>query len=337
MTIKDIAKLSGVSVTTVSRVLNDHPDVNEEVRARVLKIVGETGYIPNNSARQLSSISSNNIGLIVRGYANPFYADIIIEIEKKSAEAGYTLVMQQIGATDDEVMTAAMMERDKKLRGIIFLGGNLDYTPERVISLHVPYVFCSFANTYGNLDPRTYSSVSIDDRQVACDAVRYLIEKGHKKIAVLLSQTGDASISQIRYEGYEKALRESGIKMEAGWIISANSYEMKDAYIAVSQWLDSDTGCTAIFSIADNMAIAAMKAMHDKGIKTPDDMSVISIDGIEMTRYTIPQLSSFRQPMQRLGSRAVEILHNILAFGGTHCQEVLSVSLQTGFSVKTQI
>lgn len=99
MTIKDIAKISGVSVSTVSRVLNNHPDVSEDVRCKVMAVVEEYNYIPNNSARSLGQSKSDNIGLIVRGISNPFYTSIIHEIEQDIEKAGYTLVMQQIGAT----------------------------------------------------------------------------------------------------------------------------------------------------------------------------------------------------------------------------------------------
>jgi transcriptional regulator with XRE-family HTH domain len=128
MTIKDIARLSGVSVSTVSRVLNDHPDVSEEAKEKVLAVVQEYNYIPNTSARELGKTSSDNIGVVVRGLSNPFYTKISTEIGSGIEKAGYTMVMQQIAAGEDEIMTAAKMERDKKLQGLIFLGGNLDYT-----------------------------------------------------------------------------------------------------------------------------------------------------------------------------------------------------------------
>ena len=187
MTIKDIARLSGVSVSTVSRVLNDHPDVSEEAKEKVLAVVQEYNYIPNTSARELGKTSSDNIGVVVRGLSNSFYTKIITEIGSGIEKAGYTMVMQQIAAGEDEIMTAAKMERDKKLQGLIFLGGNLDYTKERMTSINVPYVCCTFNNQYGTLDKSDYSSVCIDDNQAAYDAVEYLVNEGHRKIVVLLS------------------------------------------------------------------------------------------------------------------------------------------------------
>ena len=112
MTIKDIARISGVSITTVSRVLNDRPDVSDESRRRVLDVIESTNYIPNNSARDLVKTKSDSIGLVVRGISNPFYTDIIRSVEAGITAGGYTMVMQQISSDEDELKRAAVMERE---------------------------------------------------------------------------------------------------------------------------------------------------------------------------------------------------------------------------------
>ena len=146
MTIKDIARLSGVSVSTVSRVLNDRPDVSDENRRRVRAVIESNNYIPNNTARDLVKTKSDAIGLVVRGIANPFYTKIIHAVEAAVHSAGFTMVMQQVSTNDDEVKRAAVMEREKRLRGIIFLGGRSDYTKEEVAPLNVPFVCCTDSN-----------------------------------------------------------------------------------------------------------------------------------------------------------------------------------------------
>ena len=151
MTIKDIARQCGVSVSTVSRVLNDRPDVSPAVRAAVLEAVRSSNYVPNNSARDLVKVTSDAVGIIVRGVSNPFYADIIKTVEREIDAAGYTMVMQQIGTAEDEIARGAIMEREKKLRGIIFLGGRSDCTPEDMGTVTVPFVCCSFTNSFGTL------------------------------------------------------------------------------------------------------------------------------------------------------------------------------------------
>ena len=126
MTIKDIARLCGVSVSTVSRVLNDRPDVSEENRRRVLEVIESSNYIPNNTARDLVKTKSDAIGLVVRGVSNPFYTDIIRAVEDSITAEGFTMVMQQIGTCDDEIKRGAMMEREKRLRTIRLHAGGAD-------------------------------------------------------------------------------------------------------------------------------------------------------------------------------------------------------------------
>ena len=197
MTIKDIARQCSVSVSTVSRVLNDRPDVSDDVRRKVLSAIKASNYIPNNSARDLVRTKSDAIGLIVRGVSNPFYTDIIRTIESTITDAGFTMVMQQIGACDDEVKCGAVMEREKRLRGIIFLGGRFDYTPADLALLNVPFVCCSYSNRYGTLTEGEYSSVSIADGDTAQQAVEELYRHGHRRIAALISRPDDQSISHL--------------------------------------------------------------------------------------------------------------------------------------------
>ena len=164
MTIKDIAKQCSVSVSTVSRVLNDRPDVSEDVRRKVLSAIKNSNYIPNNSARDLVRTKSDAVGLVVRGVSNPFYTDIIRAIERTITDAGFTMVMQQIGTCDDEVKCGAVMEREKRLQGIVFLGGRFDYTPADLAMLNVPFVCCSYSNRYGTLIEGEYiSAVFVKD------------------------------------------------------------------------------------------------------------------------------------------------------------------------------
>ena len=333
MTIKDIARLSGVSITTVSRVLNNRPDVSAESRRKVEAVIESTNYIPNNSARDLVRTGSNNIGLVVRGVSNPFYIDIVRAIERAVTEAGYTLVMQQIDSGKDEVSHGAIMQREKRLRGIIFLGGQFDYIPEKVASITVPFVCCSYANHYGTLPKGSYSSVSIADEATAYEAVRYLIEKGHQRIAALITTTDDRSISQLRYEGYVKALRDHGL--ESGGVICTESYDIRGAYEAVERTLQNGHGdFTALFAISDNMAIGAMRALRDAGRTVPQDCSVIAIDGLELSAYIEPPLTTLCQPMEQMGRESVKQLLALMNGEGAHMQHILPTELREGRSVE---
>ena len=269
MTIKDIAKLAGVSVSTVSRVLNDRPDVSEDSRERVRAVIKAHKYVPNNSARDLVKVRSDAIGLVVRGVQNPFYTDIIHAIEQKLDASGYTMVMRQIPSGDDEIQCGAVMEKEKRLRGIIFLGGRSDYSPEEVALLSVPYICCSYTNSYGTLPPDSYSSVSIADEQEAYRAVKELYESGHRRIAVLTADPDDSSISQLRYLGYQRALRDFGLTEYPEDLICASDFTIANAYAAMQKRLRSPADFTAVFAIADDMAIGAMRALRESGRSVP--------------------------------------------------------------------
>ncbi len=333
MTIKDIARLCGVSVSTVSRVLNDRPDVSPAVREAVLEAVRESNYVPNNSARSLVKTNSDTIGLVVRGVSNPFYSDIIKAIGREVDAAGYTMVMQQIGASEDEIGAGAIMEREKKLRGIIFLGGRWDYSPEELRLITVPFVCCSYTNSFGSLDRAGYSSVTIEDGLAAQRAVRELVELGHRRIACLVAETDDRSISELRYRGYLKALREAGIEPDASLVVRSGSFGMADAYAATARLIESGADFTAMFIIADAMAIAAIKALGDCGRSVPRDCSVIAIDGLTLSEYIRPTLTTLRQPMERLGEESVKILLDVISGRSGHRHIVAEPELRQGASI----
>lgn len=335
MTIKDIAKLCGVSISTVSRVLNNRPDVSEENRQKVLSVIKDQNYIPNNSARDLVKTKSDCIGLVVRGVSNPFFTDIIRAIEQRVNANGYTLVMQQIGSADDELKYGAMMERDKRLQGIIFLGGRFDYTAQELAALNIPFVCCSYSNQYGTLLRSEYSSVSIADEEEAYHAVKELLRSGHQRIAALISCTDDKSISQLRYQGYKKALADSGLEAEDSLVIKAGSFDIHAAYQAVKQRLAEGTAFTALFSIADNMAIGAMRALREAGRSIPEDCSIIAIDGLDVSDYIHPPLTTLCQPMEDMGKRSVDILLALVRGEGSNRQEILPTRLRTGGSIRT--
>ena len=334
MTIKDIARLSGVSVSTVSRVLNDRPDVSEDSRQRVRAVIETHKYVPNTSARDLVKIRSDAIGLVVRGVQNPFYTDIIHAIERRLDDSGYTMVMRQIASRDDELKCGAMMEKEKRLQGIIFLGGRSDYSPEEVALLGVPYVCCSYTNSYGALDPAQYSSVSIADEQEAYRAVSELYRNGHRRIAVLTADPDDSSISQLRYLGYQRALRIFGLTERPEDLICAEDFTIARAYAAMRERLRSPADFTAVFAIADDMAIGAMRALRESGRSIPEDCSVIAIDGISVSEYIHPMLTTLCQPMAAMGETSVELLLDMIEGRGGNRHVTLPTTLREGQSVR---
>ena len=334
MTIKDIAERCGVSVSTVSRVLNNHPDVSAANRERVMAVVQELHYVPNNSARDLVKPAADSIGLVVRGVGNPFFTGIIRAMERMITEAGYTMVLHQIQSGEDELRAGAELARSKRLLGLILLGGCFDYTPEQTASLGVPFVCCTYTNSFGTLEGNDYSSVSIDDEQAAYRAVRLLTDHGHRKIGVILESVCDHSISQLRYKGYCQALQDAGIPLDPELVEETVTYEMADGYAGMERLLKRRSDLTAVFAISDAMAVAAMKALHDHGKRVPEDCSVVAIDGIDMSAYFVPTLTTLVQPQQELGENSVRILVDMIEGRAGNCHLQLETQVRQGGSVR---
>lgn len=333
MTIKDIAKRCGVSISTVSRVLNNHPDVSQAVRKQVLDVIEAEHFVPNNNARDLVKNQSDTIGLVVRGVDNPFYVDVIHTIERTAAQAGYALVVHYIYSTEDEIRAGAELILSKKLRGLILLGGCFDYTEKDIATLSVPFVCCTFTNSFGSLPESTYSSVTIDDREEAYRATGHLLGQGHRRIGIVLESVQDGSISELRYQGYCHAMEEAGIPIDPAWVAETGAYDPIAAYDRVTQMIQNGSDVTALFVISDAMAMAAIKALHDSGKQVPDDCSVIAIDGINMSNYCIPTLTTLVQPKKQLGEESVKMLVNLIENKSCNYQLQALTTLRKGGSI----
>ena len=336
MTIKDIAKICGVSVSTVSRVLNNHPDVSEASREKIRAVVRTYNYVPNNSARDLVRAQSDAIGVITRGIGNLFFSDILETIGQEINARGMSMVLRQIGSDDDEIQAGALLEREKKLRGLLFLGGRFDYSQEELATITVPFVCCTYTNSFGTLEEDSYASVSIDDQQAAYDAVQTLISMGHRRIATLVPSCRDRSISELRYNGYRAALFASDIPFDKALVAETGGcFDMTNAYQGTVDLLDRQVPFSAIFTVSDTMALAAVKALHDRGLRVPEDCSVIGIDGLSMSRFFVPTLTTMAQPTQELARESVAILMEMVQEGLPPRHKRLLAELRPGNSIRS--
>ncbi len=333
LTIKDIAAYCGVSTSTVSRVLNDHPDVSPAVRDQVNEAIQALHFVPNNSARTLASTRSTAIGVVSRGVDNPFLSSLIRVLGREIHDQGYTMVLHQISTQSDEIRAAALLEREKKLLGVIFLGGRFNYTKEELEPLTVPFVCCTYTNTFGDLTEDDYSSVSIRDEDEAAKAVRYLVDRGHRRIAMILDDPADYSIGQLRFQGYKRALAEAGIDYDPSLAVFTGDYAMDAAYDYTMRLIDSGAEFTAILAISDAIAIAAIKALTDRGLRVPEDCSVIAIDGMELSAYTVPTLTTLRQPAEEMALESARMLIGIIEGTAPHRHVLMETTLRPGDSV----
>ena len=206
MTIKDIARMSGVGVTTVSRVLNDHPDVSEETRRRVLAVVAEQGFQPNTNARHLKQQTSASIAIIVKGTMNMLFADLVERCQQLLQDAGQNAAVYYLDEDANEVVYAVQLCRERKPLGILFLGGDLEFFQAEFGHITVPCVLLT--NSARELDFPNLSSLTTDDEEAAYRVVRYLADRGHKNIGLLGGNWSCTQISYRRVLGCQRAFDE---------------------------------------------------------------------------------------------------------------------------------
>ncbi|MBO3313679.1 LacI family DNA-binding transcriptional regulator [Clostridium perfringens] len=313
MNIRDIARLAGVGVSTVSRVINDHPDVKDETREKILKIIKESNYIPNNSARILKKNNTNNIGVLVKGVFNPFFAEMINIIGNRINEAGYTMILQQNDyATEDDVDNLIAFVKEKRLQGIICLGGNfLNINDESFQFLDIPVVLTS-VNTLSKESKSKFSSIGIDNVLAAKASIQYLIDKGHRNIGILLGEKNDVGISGLRLEGYRKALEENNIPYSEENVFIGD-YDYSGAYRVTKGIINNRKDITAIFSISDIMAVGAAKSVIDQGLQVGEDISIMGFDGMDISKYYNPGITTVKQPKKNMANNSIDLLLALLA------------------------
>ena len=327
MNIRDIAKISGVGVSTVSRVLNNHPDVKESTRERVLAVIRESNYVPNNSARILKQNNTKNIGVLVKGVFNPFFSELINVIGSKINEKNYTMILQQNDyVLEHEVENIISFVKEKRLQGIICLGGNfIDLDEDSFKNIDVPVVLTS-VNTVSPLGRDKYSTVGIDNLQASYSATEYLIKKGHTNIALMIGEENDFCVSWWRYKGYIKALREYDIEVNDDNLLIGD-YDTKKAYEETLKFLKRRKDITAIFAISDFMAIGAARAVVDSGLVVGKDVSILGFDGMDISCYYNPGISTIKQPKKEMAEESVEILFELLKGNGENKHILLDTEL----------
>lgn len=316
MNIKDIAKIAGVGVSTVSRVINNHPDVKDETREKIKKIIKENKYVPNNSARILKQNTTKNIGVLIKGVFNPFFSEMLNIIGNKITEAGYTMILQNNDyKTEDDIDGLIAFVKEKRLQGVICLGGNfLNIDDSSVELLDVPVVLTS-VNTLFKENKNKFSSIGIDNIVAAQNVIKYIVEKGHKNIAIIIGDENDVGISKLRLEGYKNAMEEAGLKYDENNVFIGN-YDYKGAYDSTKFILDNKKDITALFIISDIMAVGAAKAVSDKGLKIGEDISIVGFDGLDISKYYTPGIATVKQPKKDMAESSVELLLDLLSNKG---------------------
>lgn len=340
ITIKEVAKLCGVGVSTVSRAINNHPDINEETKKMIMEIIRKYNYVPNNSARNLKRSDSKTIAVLIKGISNPFFGNMIQALEREVIKKKYSFVLQHVEEEEDEVEVAIQLEKEKRLKGIVFLGGLYSHTAERLQQLTVPYVICT-VNMQLPEDERRCASVSIDDEAESYRMVDYLCQCGHERIVILTASKEDASIGMQRLAGYRRALEAHGIGYDEELVVrmkkDLQTYSIKNGYEVTKELLNSGKEFTCIYAISDTLAIGACKAIFDAGRKVPEDYSVAGFDGLDIAAYYQPSVTTISQPREEMASEAIRILFELIKKRPVEKKQIFEAELVMGESTRAMV
>ncbi|MBP6900240.1 MAG: LacI family DNA-binding transcriptional regulator [Burkholderiaceae bacterium] len=305
--INAVAELAGVSIATVSRVLNNSKPVNESTRLRVEAAVLKLGYRANPFGRSLAKAQSHLLLVLVPDFSNPFYAQILKGVESVTRRRGYKILLADDSLAWTERGEPMDMSYFQLVDGVISLT-HVDERPELLAELDAhPWVACS------EFPPRVaVPHVSIDHRQAAIDAVQYLLNRGHRRIALIAAEEGYLWAQQRR-EGYELALQRAGIAIEPELVRVAVDTDYESGGQAAGSLLALTALPTAVFAMSDTLAIGAIKAFRRAGRRVPEDIAVVGFDNLPLAAVFEPALTTIAQPMRELGEAAAELLLERLA------------------------
>lgn len=299
--IQDVAKLAGVSVATVSRVMNDSTNVLPETVTKVRSAMETLNYQPNLASRNLRSRKSQMILVVIPDFSNPFWGDILDGMDQEAERNNYKLIIYASHSNAERERNALAMLNQRQADGAILLSPVLHQSELIALDQKHPIVqCCEYA------EGSTLPHVSINNYIASYQAVEYLARIGHQKIAMISSTNGFVSTSQ-REEGFKKALEDQHLSYNAQYL-QRGSYSFDSGYEKAQMLLRQAEHPTAILAISDTVAAGCLCAITEAGLRCPRDVAVIGFDNIPMSQMLYPKLSTVSQPRTQLGSSAVQML-----------------------------
>ena len=306
MTIKDLSAQTGYSVGTISRVLNNQPNVSEKARQVILKAAKDSGFQLNANAKQLKQQHGTAILVVAKGTSNELFSSLVEALQTRISHTSYPLVVDYVDELDNEVHRALQLCREKKPQGVLFLGGNQKNFLADFGKITVPCVLVT--NDASGLDFDNLSSVSSDDVLAGRMAIDHLVSLGHEKFVVIGGDRDASDTTMLRYRGCMDAFRQHGIRFDEGLDYETARFSYAEGYRAAKQLLKRGREFTALFAMSDVMAIGAIRALRDAGKRVPEDVSVMGLDGLNIGEYTIPKLATVCQAVEKLAERSLSLL-----------------------------
>jgi len=300
--IKDVAELAGVSITTVSHVINQTRYVSEELVERVNKAMAELDYHPNTLARSLRSGRTKTIGLVIPDISNQFFAEVSRKIEDKGFEYGYSVILCNTDDDSSKEKSYIDVLVANQVDGIVFISaGEVSDNLAKTFNSNLPIVIA-------DRDVQDIQSdiVLVDNYLGGYDATRYLIRLGHRRIGCI---TGPSPVtpSAQRLQGFRDAMQESGLQVDPA-LIAAGDFRYQSGEAAMQKLLGQPPPPTAVFAFNDMMAMGAIRAVYNNGLKIPEDFSLIGFDDIPLSRAIYPTLTTMAQPIVEMANLVVDLL-----------------------------
>ena len=303
VTIKDVAKKAGVSISTVSRVINDSKPVTDEVKQKVLDVIKETGYVPNPLARSLVTKKRQLIGVIIPEVSDSFVSELVNGIEEVAKMYDYDILLANTYSDKEQELKSINLLRAKQVEGIVMMSWKVDEEHlEFIQNCRIPAVYVS--KTARNYD---VYSVSISNTNATYDMTKYLIDKGHKKISFIMTSEDDTVLEAERYLGFEKAMKDNNLEIDKSLVKNAGTtYDY--GYEKMKEILDEGNVPEAVFVTGDEAAIGALNAICDAGYRVPEDISVAGFNDAKIAAMYRPKLTTVHQPLYDMGAVAIRMV-----------------------------
>ncbi|HEY3364960.1 MAG TPA: LacI family DNA-binding transcriptional regulator [Symbiobacteriaceae bacterium] len=309
VTIREVAKRAGVSIATVSAVLNRTATVSEALRERVLDAVRELDYKPNVAAQSLRSRRSRLLGIVLTDIRNPFVTEVAVGIEEAVGNLGYQVILHNTGDEAGRVGEALQNLKAAQVAGLVVATARVgDVTLlDHLEQLRIPYVFVNRA-PYAGVE----HYVGTDNVSVGQIGTRHLLSLGHRKIACVTGSPNH-STSWERYSGYLMAMAEAGLQVPGGYVHWGGGYFQEAGYKASELLMGVPDRPTALFVASDLMALGAIKAIHAAGLRVPQDVAVVGVDNISLSDSFVVPLTTVHQPKKEMGLEAAKMLVRLVS------------------------
>lgn len=311
--IKDIAKIAGVSVSTVSKIINNYSEISEDTKTRVQQIIKETGYTPSNSAKTLATKSSNLIGVIFAGklnvdFTHPFFVEVLNTFKKQMGVLGYDLVFFsnekfQSGDTNDYLARCQHYNVDGC---VLITGQELETSITQLDNSSIPCIGVDM-----KLSGRSSGYIMSDNFKMSSKVVEHFYLQGYRELGYIGS-TMESDISNMRESGYRKAIEDLGLPINEHWFLNGSNFFEASGYKTMRKMIASGSLPRAIFAASDQLAIGAIRALKEASISIPDTIALVGCDDIEACNYTMPKLSTIRQNKVKIGRLAALMLYDLI-------------------------